>query len=37
MASPLKEKYSRKVSEKRVLRKILAPRTDKMTDYQREF
>jgi hypothetical protein len=37
MASPLKERYSGKVSEKRVLRKIFAPRTQKIRDYQREF
>jgi hypothetical protein len=29
----LREEYGRRVSDKRVLRKILAPNTEKITDY----
>lgn len=33
----LREEYSRRVSEKRELRKMLAPKSAKITDYWRKF
>ena len=33
----LREERSRRVSEKRVVRKILEPKTEKVTDYWRKF